>query len=111
MIFFCAILFVMTFFPTIVICGLASGNLHLKVSPQVQRANPELQILGFKPDDNFRSSSTPDSTQIRNAYQPLTKLLANTKLKFPTTIRIVRILDFINSEYSGANLKISIEMV
>lgn len=41
------------------------------------------------------------SNQIRKAYQPLTKLLANKQLKLPTTIRLVRILDFINSEHSG----------
>lgn len=34
MVFFCAILFLMTYFPTLVICGLASGNLHLKVRVQ-----------------------------------------------------------------------------
>lgn len=31
----------------------------------------------------------------------MTNLLANQQLKFATTIRIVRILDFINSEHSG----------
>ena len=41
------------------------------------------------------------SNQIKKAYHPLTNLLANKQLKFPTTIRIVRILDFISSEKSG----------
>ena len=32
----------------------------------------------------------------------MTKVLANPQMKLPTTLRIVRILDFINSEHCGS---------
>lgn len=39
--------------------------------------------------------------QIKLAYQPLTRLMANKRLKLSTNQRIVRLLDFINSQYAG----------
>ena len=39
--------------------------------------------------------------QIKATYRPLTNVLANRRLKLSAGLRIVRILDFINSEHAG----------
>lgn len=90
---FSIILFVITYFPSLMFCCFVSGNLHLKVSCKCNN----LDIL-----NKIQLISSPiPSNQIRKAYQPLTNLLANKQLKFPTTVRMVRILEFIKSEHSG----------
>ena len=84
---FCGIILVMTFVPSLMICCFVAGNLHLKVGAFLE------MLFQFQNDQTL--------FQIQKAYQPMTNLLANQQLKFSTTIRIVRILDLINSEHSG----------
>lgn len=87
-----AVLFVMTY-STLVICFFVCGNLYSTVS----------ELLPYERLPTCYNFPELFSVQIRSAYPPLTRLMANKHLKLSANLRIVRLLDFINSEASCFN--------